>query len=115
MAAVSTLQSSDVPQVQPPLGHAVAYRKPAQPVSTGDVKANILYSLPPPPGEQLYFAIYQGAEPNGRPSTNVQTEAHQVQITNLRSLQHTFDIHEEGFQIEKLVVPELDWQNQEQV
>lgn len=114
MAAVSTLPVSDVPT---PTREGLAVREsvPAEGRVQGELTTKVLYSLPPPPGEQLYFIIYQGEAPGGQQSTNVQTESHEVRIRNMRSDKRSFSIHKEGFQLEKLTVPDIDWSDSSQV
>ena len=114
MAAVSTLHVSDVP-THTRKGPEAATSAPAKSADAGDVTASVTYSLPPPEGEQLFFRIYQGDAPAGQPSTNVKTEVQEVRIRNIRNLQQKFDIDTNGFQLERLVVPDIDWSDDKQV
>ncbi|KAK9813676.1 hypothetical protein WJX73_002659 [Symbiochloris irregularis] len=112
MAAVDTLPISELPS-SISRAHKDSLREEKR--DNGDVNAEVVYTIQPPSNEELFFRVYQGEQAGGPPATNAETVTKDVRIRNLRNLPFLPSLDIEGFQLEKLVVPEVDWADDEQI
>ena len=113
MAAVDTLP---LPQHihDAPAHQAQAAASPVA-AAQADLVSTVTYTQAPAPGEQLFHKLYQGEKPDGKPVTNTDPDRHQVHIRDLREAQQEFILQENGFQLEKLLVPNINWDDASEV
>lgn len=67
-----------------------------------------------PTEEELYTYIYELPAGIEKPS-NVELEEHEMPFTDLRQTSQEFNLHDNGFVLVKLQVPQIDWDNEQEV
>ena len=95
-------------------GHAAFNGRQAPPVirqkTSNFVQTELTFIKAPEPATQ-YYAKLSPLGP-GEQRTNLQFEAQRAQIYDMRQQSQRFNLRDNGFQLERLVVPDdIDWTN----
>ena len=75
--------------------------------------AGVNYVKAPPAGQELFGSIRPVKV--GEPRQNLDTRATDVVVEDIRKAQETFILDRHGFQLEQFLVPDIDFDNEDEV
>lgn len=82
------------------------------PVQASAVSTSVKYVKKPEAGEPLFLRVYTKGE---GPPTNAHIYSQDVEVQDIREEQQGFRLQDNGFELVKLEVPNIDWVNKAEV
>ena len=77
----------------------------------GSTIGKVNYVKKPVGGDKLYLNVYTQEEH----PTNLDLQETEVTVHDVHSAQQEFSLEKNGFVVRKITVPDLDWENKEEV
>lgn len=95
-------------------GHHFTRQAPKPHSAPAGVITTVAYVEAPADGEEIAYRV--PPEGSGKqPSTNYETQLHQVLVGDVRKSNEKFSLDKQGFQLEHFEVPDdIDWSNEEE-
>ena len=109
MTSVLARQSSGH---DPSIGHAFPVNRPARLQSP--VAARLTYARGPSDSTEMFYRVRQLKE--GEERSNIEDFNLETRIQDMRTIEQPFTLDENGFQLERLAVPDdIDWSSDDEV